>query len=160
MLPSPPPSGLSGGEGRDYMKQIHRRALSALIALLLVLGGVGFGAHPAAASGYKVTPAPGPGCVNQTKWVTQTKTTTYESLYVATVGQCLGAYKVCGYGLSVWYTDTAGNRRNAYTENNGCTWSGYWWLSTPYFTAKRGTNVQVTFRWNWQWMNGLTFYVA
>lgn len=135
-----------------------KRWLLALTAVATVFG-VASEATPASASGYKVTAAPG-GCINQTKWSTSSTTGSSETLYVATVGQCISKVNECRFGLSVWYTGTDGIRRNAYRENNGCVWGPIWSLSTPYFTAKRGTSVQVTFRWDGNWYNGFSFNIS
>lgn len=137
---------------------IKSKLATSLAVLALSASAIAATAAPASASGYAVTPGP-PGCANQTKWVTSYTTSTYERLYVATVGQCPTRTNSCRYGLSVWYNDVNGVRRNAYTVNDNCTWSPYWWLSTPYFNAKRGTSVQVTVRWEGTWYGANTFWI-
>ncbi len=146
---------------RAFGGTMFRKVLAGLVVVASSLGAVGvFTTSPASASGYRVTGAPGKNCFNQTKWVTSSRTSTTETLYVNTVGQCPPAIKFCNYGMSVWYNDSHGVRRNVYKVNSGCTLNILWLEKTGYFTAKRGTSVQVTFRWNGTWINGFTFGIS
>jgi hypothetical protein len=136
-----------------------RRVPAMLVALLLCLGALaGFSPLAHASGGPSITWGPG-ASVNVTWWYTAKKTSTTETLYVEGHGQTGSAVNSCNYGMSVWYNDAAGRRRNIYQARNGCTFGPQWWYTTPYFTAKRGTTVQVTYRWDGTWYPGHTFRI-
>lgn len=132
-----------------------KRPLLGLVALLATLL---FNAGSATASGVGYSPAPG-FSYNKTVWYTSSKTSTSETLSVTGVGFLIGKANSCKYGMSVWYTDTRGVRRNIYQVQNGCTWSPTWWFNTAKFTAKKGTTVQATYRWDGAWYPGHTFRI-
>jgi hypothetical protein len=129
---------------------------SAVLAVALLF--TGSAATPADASGVGYSPGPG-ASYNTTQWRTNSRGSNWETMYVMGGGVHVAKANSCRYGLSVWYTNTAGQRKNIYRVNDGCTWSPAWWFSTPYFTAKRGTTVQATYRWDGTWYPGLTFRV-
>ena len=136
----------------------RRGPLPVLATLVLFLALAATSSTACTSGGPAYTPGPG-ASYNTTFWSTYTRWSDAETLYVRGFGQLVGKANSCNYGLSVWYSDTRGVRRNLYYVRNGCTWGPTWWFTTQYFTAKRGTSVQATYRWDGRWYPGHTFRI-
>ena len=140
---------------------ISRTKVVAAIAgtVLSSAGLLSTTAAPANASGLGYSPGPG-ASYNTTNWSTISKSSTTETIQVSGGGTTVGKVNSCRYGVSIWYTDRNGVRRNVYAANDGCSWGPVWgFTGLPYIYAKRGTTVQVTYRWEGAWYSGLTFRV-
>jgi hypothetical protein len=136
-----------------------RGPAAALGALVLCCAALGAVSSTASASGGPVY-TPGPGAsYNTTFWTTVSKSKSAEQLWVRGFGQSVARANSCRYGMSVWYTDTGGTRRNIAPIRDGCTWTPTWWFDTNAFIAKRHTTVLVSYRWDGNWYPGRTFRI-
>lgn len=133
-----------------------------MVALVASLAGavVISAASPAAATGKAIVPGAGSGLtVITVDWITVARSNTTETLWIQLAAVTAGKVNTCGTGLSVWYNDANGVRRNLYQADDRCIWGPAWSRWTPNFTAKRGTCVEVTYRMDGNWRTAKTFCI-
>jgi hypothetical protein len=139
------------GSGR---RTARRSAIALVLAGLATLALAG----SASATGKAVVAGPGATAIT-VDWQTVARTRTTESLWVQVTGATAGKVNSCGTGMSIWYNDARGTRRNLYQARDYCLWGPVWSYWTPTFAARRGTCVQATYRMDMVWRNATTFCI-